>query len=220
MVVQPAAGLAVLLLQQQLGRRRAAPRPLQLEVLLRHHRHLDLGLARHRGRAPLRPTSRARHDRCSADNSPITGSNTLVTSSTNDRAWSETLLRRADEGPGSIRHAERLRSPASHIRPVHRASPRRWSAAGNARRLATPPSAGGGWSSWIADGSVDRATFVSDTLDDRMIRETRHLEGPPFDVRHPSRPSTAAAAAAAPSFAADVCVHSSTSYPPTASSDT
>lgn len=47
-VVQPATGLPVLLLaEEKLGRCRAAPRPFQLQILLGHHRHLDLRLAGH-----------------------------------------------------------------------------------------------------------------------------------------------------------------------------
>lgn len=47
MIAQAAAGLAVLLLQQQLRRRGAAPGALELQVLLRYHRHLNLRLAGH-----------------------------------------------------------------------------------------------------------------------------------------------------------------------------
>ena len=46
-IVQSAAGLAVLLLQKQLGRRRAAPRTFQFQILFGHYGHLDLRFTGH-----------------------------------------------------------------------------------------------------------------------------------------------------------------------------
>lgn len=65
MIVQAAAGLAVLLLQQQFRRRGTAPGALQFQILLRYDRHLDLRLAGHptclstRGDPLLRQSSSA-----------------------------------------------------------------------------------------------------------------------------------------------------------------
>jgi len=54
MIAEAAAGLAVLLLQQELRRRRAASRTLQLQILLRYDRYLDLRLTGHPSYLPSR----------------------------------------------------------------------------------------------------------------------------------------------------------------------
>lgn len=175
MIAEAAARLAVLLLEEQLRWRRAAPRPLQLQILLGHHGHLDLRLARHGGRASSRPMfgdPRALHDGLR----PFGKDTRLVTSITqHDRPGSRFTLpseahrlhrRRSDGRALSIRHAERFQSLASHIRRYVR---RCWRPSRARGHVATSPSAGCLSSSWIGDGSLDRATFVSDTLDDRMI---------------------------------------------------
>ena len=137
-IVQSAAGLAVFLLQKQLGRRRAAPRTFQFQILLGHHGHLDLRFTGHACLASkvAVPATFADHRRMERDSlefgSPWNGTRLrwqTVTRST-EHGWlrdafvpSEergTLLvarRRSDGRARSIRHAERFESRlASHIK--------------------------------------------------------------------------------------------------------
>ena len=212
-VVQTATGFPVFLLpEEKLGRRRAAPRPLQLEILLGHDRHLDLRFAGHdwrveriaggRGCVELRvhDDARAVTSRPAAEHeSGVVPLHWRPVPSEGRHDHGRRRRRRCDGwwATQSIRHAERLEARlASHIRRGCF-----WRGASGGRdavnaiasasgHVASPPTAGG-----RRGGSVGRATFVSDTLDDRMTRRRDTWRAHPFESHPlsepPSRPSTA-----------------------------
>lgn len=119
-VVQTAACLAVFLLEEDLRRRRATPGALELQVLLGHHGHFDLRLARHRRRShgPPFADSRTLHCDLGCPGCSVTKDTRLTSVTRRDRSSTflrtvpseaRRLHRRGPDGRGqSIRQANRF----------------------------------------------------------------------------------------------------------------